>query len=373
MKKTIDIETLVAPSRALRHDQRTRCIRFRVGVPEEARVTDTAKSVREAGLRAARSEHPGRGKSKEPLMRISPLHALGSTMDRGDLVRGLLRGLCRVAPGLAAMAAEQLFVTVFRHKRPKREEAWAKGAAAISIPSPHGEIAAWVWGTGPKTVLLVHGWAGRGLQLGALVAPLVAAGHRVVAYDGPAHGASPGRRTNLFKLTECVVAVADAVGPLSGVIAHSLGTTAVLLAASRHDFDPGRFVAISPVARTTTMTRHFGRMTGFSPVVLEKMRVRLERSLGFCWDEIEPLRLASTLDTESLVVHDRDDCELPASEGQALASTLPAAGWLLTAGHGHLRILRDPVVVAAATDFIIRRSPLISAAPIPDTAAASAA
>ncbi len=295
------------------------------------------------------------------------------TVGRAGLFQSLMSAMSTVSPGVAAMAAEQLFVTVFRHKRPQREEAWAEGAVAILIPSQHGTLAAWVWGAGPRTVLLVHGWAGRGLQLGAMVQPLVAAGHRVVAYDGPAHGESPGRRTNLFKLTEGLVAVADAVGPLHGVIAHSLGTTAVLLAAFRHDFDPGRLVAISPMAKTKTMTRRFGRTTGFSSAVVEEMRARLERSIGFCWDDIEPAKLASSFATESLVIHDHDDCELPASEALSLASSLPAADCLLTKGHGHQRILRDPAVVTAATDFIIRRGALIDASPTSHTTAASAA
>jgi len=135
-------------------------------------------------------------------MSLSIAHTHKSTIDRANLIRNLMGGLSAVAPGLVAKAAEQLFVTVVQHKRPRREEAWAEGATRISIPSQHGELAAWVWADGPKTVLLVHGWAGRGLQLGAFVEPLVGAGYRVVACDGPAHGESPGRRTNIFSLTE---------------------------------------------------------------------------------------------------------------------------------------------------------------------------
>lgn len=285
-------------------------------------------------------------------MSLSLAREQKSTIGRANIFQSLTRGLSTVAPGLAAMAAEQLFVTVFRHSRPPREEAWAEGASRFSVPSPHGDLAVWVWGRGPKTVLLVHGWAGRGLQLGAFVEPLVAAGYRVVSYDGPAHGESPGRRTNIFKLTEGLLAVADAIGPVSGVIAHSLGTTAVLLAASRYGFDPGRFVAVSPMGETRTMTGWYGRMTGFSPSVVERMRDRLEESVGFCWFEIEPKRLAGSLEADALVIHDHDDPELPASEGEGLAQVLPAATVILTRGLGHRRILRDSGVVGRAVGFI---------------------
>ena len=306
-------------------------------------------------------------------MNLSAVRSQKSTIGRANTFQIVAGSLSALAPGLAAMVAEQLFVTVFRHKRPPREEAWADGAVRISVPSPHGDLAAWSWGDGPATVLLVHGWAGRGLQLGAFVEPLVDAGYRVVAYDGPAHGESPGRRTNIFRLTEGLVAVADAIGPVSGVIAHSLGTTAVLLAASHHRFDPGRFVAISPMGETRTMTDWYGQMTGFGSAVVERMRSRLEESVGFRWKDIEPTRLAMSFEAETLVIHDQDDPELPASEGMRLAGVMPAAEFFLTDSLGHRRILRDPSVVAAATDFINQRD--MSAEPIrhSHTSAASAA
>ena len=306
-------------------------------------------------------------------MSLSLAHTQKSTIGRANIFQKTTGALSTVAPGVAAMAAEQLFVTVFRHRRPAREEAWAEGATRFSVPSQHGDLAVWVWGDGPNTVLLVHGWAGRGLQLGAFVEPLVDAGYRVVAYDGPAHGESPGRRINIFKLTEGLVAVADAIGPVSGVIAHSLGTTAVLLAASRHGFDPGRFVAISPMGETRTMTDWYGRMTGFGSGVVERMRSRLEESIGFRWIDIEPKRLASYLRATTLVIHDHDDPELPASEGEGLARALPVATVVLTRGLGHRRILRDPAVVAAATDFTIQRERTAEPARCSHTGAASAA
>jgi hypothetical protein len=59
----------------------------------------------------------------------------------------------------------------------------------LPVPPPGEEVGveldgrrlrATAWGSGPL-VLLLHGWGGRSEQLGAFVAPLVAAGHRVVA------------------------------------------------------------------------------------------------------------------------------------------------------------------------------------------------
>ncbi len=212
-----------------------------------------------------------------------------------------------------------------------------------------------MWGEGPHTVLLVHGWTGRGLQLGAFAASLAAAGYRVVAYDAPAHGAAPGHTSNLFRHTDGLMAVAKEYGPFAGVVGHSLGAAAVLLGASRRGLAADRLVLLAPAARTTALTDWFGEMTGFSPDVVERMRRRLERRFNFQWNDVEPWRLASELHNDSLIIHDHSDPEIQWSEGRHLAHSLPEAVMHTTEGLGHRRILRDPSVVDAVTDFIAER------------------
>jgi pimeloyl-ACP methyl ester carboxylesterase len=121
------------------------------------------------------------------------------------------------------------------------------------------------------------------------------------------------------------------------------------------------------------MTGWYGQMTGFSPAVVEEMRTRLEDSVGFCWDEIEPARLAASLGSHALVIHDRDDPELPASEGETLARAIPTAEFVVTEGLGHRRILRDPEVVEIAAGFVARTSSASDPTLLAHTNAASAA
>ncbi len=95
-------------------------------------------------------------------------------------------------------------------------------------------------------MLLVHGWEGRGSQLGAFVEPLVRAGLSVVAFDAPGHGDSPGRRLYLTDMADAIIDVERAVGPLHAIVAHSFGAAAVLLAHQRGAVDAARSVMIAP-------------------------------------------------------------------------------------------------------------------------------
>src|SRR5215210_3940947 len=94
------------------------------------------------------------------------------------LARTGLNGLGRISPSLAGRLAFHFFCTPLRYAEPPRETEVLRQAERFSIPFQDVHLAAYAWGQGP-TVLLVHGWSGRGSQLGPLVEPLVAAGHRV--------------------------------------------------------------------------------------------------------------------------------------------------------------------------------------------------
>jgi pimeloyl-ACP methyl ester carboxylesterase len=126
------------------------------------------------------------------------------------------------------------------------------------------------------------------------------------------------------------------------------------------------------MADTRTMSLGFAEMTGFSPSVVEKMRARFERRFDFRWDEIEPVGLAAKVEADALVIHDRDDMELPAEEGEALAGALPAGRSHITTGLGHRRILRDAGVVSKTVDFILRSGVTGKRSIDPDRAAPAA-
>lgn len=259
--------------------------------------------------------------------------------------------LSRLAPRPTARLAERLFVTPFRSARPTREECWAADAHRLRLEHDGAELAVWTWGTGERTVLLVHGWAGRGLQLGGFVAPLLAAGLRVVAFDGPGHGASNGSTSSLPELASAAAAVGRAFAPVEAVIAHSLGAAAALLAVTRGGLECDRLSLISPVASLEAIGHTFADLTGFSPEVVARMRHRLERRLSFSWPDIEPAVLARAVHRPVLVVHDRDDRETPWQGGRALADALPDGRFHPSTGLGHHRILRDPQIIDHVTRF----------------------
>jgi pimeloyl-ACP methyl ester carboxylesterase len=278
------------------------------------------------------------------------------------LARAALQAAFALSDGLGATLAERLFTSPRRFARPERERTiLATGRpfeVEVTLRSPrwnHAKtrVAAWRWGNGP-TVLLVHGWEGRGSQLGAVIEPLVAAGLSVVTFDAPGHGDSPGSRLYLTDLADAVGDVANAVGPLHATISHSFGCAAVLLAHARAGLDAPLNVAISPNVLIDDAIARFAKLVALDDLERAALEAGLTRHSGLGLDGLQLSALVARRDADLLVLHDREDGEIPVRHGEALAATWPGARLELTEGLGHRRILRDPAVVAEVVAFVRR-------------------
>jgi pimeloyl-ACP methyl ester carboxylesterase len=71
--------------------------------------------------------------------------------------------------------------------------------------------------------MLVHGWQDDNSLWSPLIDELDRRGRALVAFDLPGHGASGGDWGVSFEGTDAIVAVADALGPIDAVVAHSAG------------------------------------------------------------------------------------------------------------------------------------------------------
>jgi hypothetical protein len=266
--------------------------------------------------------------------------------------------LSRVSPGAAAWVAERLFLTPPRHAAPERERDLLARARPGSVRVEGRRLATWTWGSGPR-IMLVHGWGGRGAQLGAFVAPLVASGFSVAWFDGPAHGASEGRLATIPQMERALRGVVAALGPVRGIVAHSGGAVVSAWAVRRWLLDgfvdlPEAIALIAPPADFRGYFERFAEACRLSAAARERLDRRLTARVGPP-EAFDLPRFAGDLPVAALVVHDREDAEVRWTEGAAIADAWPEAELVTTHGLGHRRILRDPAVVARVTAFLTAR------------------
>lgn len=267
----------------------------------------------------------------------------------------------RVAPAVGARWAEALWFRIPSARGGRDRLAEPGRPFQVRV---HGRtVAGESWGDpAAPAVYLVHGWGGWGAQLDGFVGPLVAAGFRVVAFDGPSHGASdpgpegPGRST-ILELADALTAVVADRGPAHAVVAHSLGATAAAYALD-HGLEAGRLVFVSPMADPLPYTRTFAGRLGFGERTRSRLVARIERRVGTSMSAFAVPAMADRLGVPPLLlVHDRQDTETGWSDSAAIARFWPGARLHSTTGLGHRRILRDPAVVAEVTGFVAEPVP----------------
>ena len=116
--------------------------------------------------------------------------------------------------------------------------------------------------------------------------------------------------------------------------------------------------ADAPSAHPDTYSRIFSERLAISPAVRELMERRIERKFGFRWDEFAVLPHVSSLSPPLLVFHDREDTDVPWSDGESIARAWPGGQLVTTQGLGHRRIVHDPQVVSQAISFLLEEPAL---------------
>lgn len=182
------------------------------------------------------------------------------------------------------------------------------------------------------------------------VQPLVAGGFAVIAFDAPAHGMSKGKMSSAPEIAGTLVEVINRFGPVHGVIGHSLGAWAAILAIL-NGAKISSIVLIGAVTNPTTFLTGLAEILSLKKSVVDIIFKRAEKRWNFSMNDISLVRQLSHINTPALIIHDRDDSEVPLKQAEILINEWTGAQALITQGLGHRRILRDKDVIERAVQF----------------------
>jgi len=274
------------------------------------------------------------------------------------LIRFGFRWISPLFPRLAARVAYRFFTTPRQRARHKKSEPVLEQARVFEFLTGRRMLKGYEWGQGDRVVLLVHGWESRGTAMRTFVPPLLNAGFRVVAFDGPAHGDSRGRATTMPEFAAAVRAIMNQFGDVEHIITHSFGGPSTMFAL-RH-LDPQRhlkkLVMVAAPNRAQAVFDRATTMLGVRGRTKAIFRQMLERTAGL------PLHAADVSGTlpppnidEILLIHDREDAIVPFSDALETANNWPDAQLLTTNGYGHYRLMKNPDLIRYVADFLTER------------------
>lgn len=270
------------------------------------------------------------------------------------------RAAAAISPRLAGPLAARLWFTPWRvpvgERHAERLAEWLRPTEPVTFDVDGRRIAGFAAGSGPP-VLLVHGWGERGASLGAFVTPLVDAGYRVVGIDLPGHGASEGGQTDGFQIAAAIRGVADALGGVRAVVAHSMGATTSLYA-THEGMEVDALALLAPSPRLDHALKTFQRTLSLSPNAVAGLKGTIERRYGAgVWQALSGHTLATQVHVPGLIVHDREDPQVALADAEELHAAWGGSRLVTTEKLGHGRILRDPKVIRTVTSFLAEVAP----------------
>jgi pimeloyl-ACP methyl ester carboxylesterase len=238
----------------------------------------------------------------------------------------------------------------------------------VSVATKEGNLRAYVFdpegSAGAASVLMVHGWTGEASFMSAFAEQFRRRGFRVVLFDFPAHGRSAGRHTNLIACAHATREIAEQLGPIHFVVAHSLGGLAALLAGGGGPPMPRAypfraFVLVSMPNKFADVTHTFGERLRLRPAAQRHYEHRLEQLAHRSIAEFTGANLLAATGRPALLLHARDDREIPFANAEQIAGQGLPAELVGFDGLGHRKILYAPPVVRCASDYLLRERQLL--------------
>jgi pimeloyl-ACP methyl ester carboxylesterase len=253
----------------------------------------------------------------------------------------------------AANIAWRWFLTPYPFKIPKREVPFEQrfGSPTMFTHENGNRYPVYQMGTGAKNILLIHGWAGRFTQFGAMIEametqyPSLLEEYTITGFNAVSHRGAEGKRTLMPEIAACIHQVTQHLGEVDLALAHSLGSNATMYAVQRLGAPIKRQVLIAPPGRISAMVGLFCNAIGFNTAVHAQIVDNLKAKFGEDFDLFSAPELAPSNTIPTLVFHDVDDKDTPISFGREVGEKMANGTYIETSGLGHRRILRDSKVI----------------------------
>ncbi len=272
------------------------------------------------------------------------------------MVRFLFGTLGRVFPKRAAKIAYRIFSTPRTRAKHRVSDEILESARLFEVLYGKQILKGYEWGKGEKTILLVHGWESRGTAMRSFVRSLTAAGFRVVAMDGPAHGNSDGKSTNLPDFAGAVRAFINQIGDVHGIITHSFGGASTMYTLGTLDTSISieKLVLTGVPNSINLVWMNTVKMLNLPNEVAKNFKKILEGKVKASMEVVDSAEMKNRMNVgEVLIVHDIEDAVVPFSEGEKNYQDIKNSNLLEVNNYGHYRMLKNPDVVRAVTDFVL--------------------
>lgn len=205
------------------------------------------------------------------------------------------------------------------------------------------KIATYKWGSGPKTILCLHGWQSQSFRWKKYIEELDKEKYTIISIDAPAHGKSDGKIFNVpmyAKLIEQLLAVHN----VDYILAHSLGAFSTMcLFYEKPELALSKVALLGTPGEASEFIDEYARVLNTHPRVKQNLADYFYDYAGMTPAYYSTIRFAEKQTSQAILIHDTEDKEAPYHHAREVNEKWENARLITTTGLGHK--LRDINVV----------------------------
>lgn len=270
------------------------------------------------------------------------------------LIKFFVKTLSLISKDLAFRFVNGLYYKPQKAKMKSKMSPTYSAAAKESIAYKEEKVEILKWNGQPgKTVLLVHGWGGRGINYYRMIEALSEKGFNVVTFDFVAHGNSTGKSTNLPEMSSVLYAIVNHLKNVDTIVAHSLGASALCYAMTNGSQKLcDNIILISMPSQLEELTLDFVKTIGSDGSMADRMNDHIKNRFGKSFQDFSVLNNDIEGRYErALIIHDSKDKVVQYHNAIATKDALKNAKMITTHNLGHYRILSNSDVISQVTAF----------------------
>lgn len=261
------------------------------------------------------------------------------------VIRTITAVLEKTSPALANKLAIKLFFSPRATKQklpeiPGLQQHWCD---YVKTDGSINKCRVYTAGTGP-TVLLVHGWEDSAWSMSAIAKQLIDKNLRVVLFDLPAHGFSPGKKTNIIEVSSIIQTLAAQETDLLAIVSHSFGAVC-----AGHAIKSGikldHFVSIGAPTSMEFIVDSFCSTIGASAHIKMQLINHIDDILQVPYKTESLSNVAKQFTVNGLIIHDRNDRMVPYAQAKELLASWAGSKLFTTEKLGHNRTLINKDVI----------------------------
>jgi pimeloyl-ACP methyl ester carboxylesterase len=201
-----------------------------------------------------------------------------------------------------------------------------------------------------KKALLVHGWGLQAASMQSFVPGLLVKGFQVMAFDGLAHGESPGVRATGADFARAILSLTEEFGPCDAIIGHSVGGAAASLAMGKGA--PIKRAALLAPAYLPEIVDNFAKLVDLPDDVKSIFLDLLAIDARWPLEDWSNYNLAPAVSQPVLIFHDPADQTVSIAHSRKYIEMAPSAVLHEVVGAGHNSILGNAQVIEQIVQFV---------------------